>query len=70
MVKYNGVYGKKKPLFTNIVKRRNGDEISMKQAFECEVLEKFGSFFADIVERWSGAVTVWHVDLSSRDLTN
>ena len=52
------------------MKRRNGDEISMKQAFECEVLEKFASFFADIVERWSGAVTVWHVDLSSRDLTN
>ena len=53
MVKY-------KPLIKNIAKKRNGDEKSMKQAFEQEVLEKICIIFGrDIVERRFWILPVW-----------
>ena len=53
MVKYDDVYGQiKAAVQKSIAKTRNGDEISMEQAFESEVLEKVWMIFGgDIVER-------------------
>ena len=52
MVKYDHVYGQIKAAVQKYCKTRNGDEISMEQAFERGVLEKIWLIFGrDIVKR-------------------